>query len=798
MSRNDLSPSILIVFGATGDLMARKVVPSLFYLFGKGRLPERLCVAGFGRREWADEHLQAHVMSILAERMPHASRHDVELFVERFRYQRGTFDDAAAYEGLGARLREIEDEWGACANKLFYLAVPPDNCETIFRRLAASGLTDACGELEGWTRVLVEKPFGDDLETARALDTLLGSLFREEQVYRIDHYLAKEMLQGIMNFRFTNNLFETEWNRSAIERIELTLLEEIGVEKRGAFYDRVGALRDVGQNHLLQMLALVTMEQPATSSPHDIREARADLIDSLRSPTPGEAARDTFRAQYAGYRGIAGVALDSDTETYFRIRTRLTGPRWAGVPVTMESGKRTGPACKRIVVTFRHPQRCLCDAHLHLTNRVVFTLEPADRIEIVFYAKKPGFDVEVEERSFSFFLYEKTEKAQYVEEYGRLLYDAFRGDQTLFVSTREVDAGWRFIDGIVDAWEAGFVPLETYEPDSVEVVERAAARVGCSPSPGSVGVAGLGLLGAGLARNLMESGWRVVGWNRTASTASEMAHEGLEPAATLPDLVAALDPPRVVWVMVPAGAAVDDVLFGPEGEDGIRSGGLAAALAPGDTVIDAGNSRFSDATGRAARLAETGVRFIDCGTSGGPSGARWGATLMIGGDRAVFEELESMFADVATAGGYRFFEGHGAGHFVKMVHNGIEYGMMQAIAEGFTVLRNARYELDLEQVADLYQHRSVIESRLVGWLRDAFVRFGDDLDGVSGVVGQSGEAAWTIETARELGIHVPVIVKALDFRTRSAEAPDYTGKVLTALREMFGGHGVGPDGRPRV
>lgn len=803
MPANDLAPSILVVFGATGDLMSRKVVPSLYYLFGKGKLPEQLCVVGFGRRDWADEHLHTHVRAILAERMPHALPDDVDLFVDRFRYHRGTFDDDGSYGGLKSRLQEIEGEWGVCSNKLFYLAVPPDNYETIFRRLASNGLTDACSDLAGWTRVLVEKPFGDDLDTARGLDTLLGSLFREEQIYRIDHYLAKEMLQGIMNFRFTNNLFETEWNRSAIESIAITLLEDIGVEKRGAFYDGVGALRDVGQNHLLQMLALVTMEQPVSSSPHDIREARAELIDSLPLMMPGEVARDTFRAQHMGYRDIPGVSPDSVTETYFKIRTRMSGPRWAGVPVTMESGKRMGPACKRIVVAFRHPHPCLCDNSLHVMNQVVFTLEPDDRIEIVFWAKRPGFDSRVEERRFSFFLYEKAEKAQYVEEYGRLLFDAFRGDQSLFVSTREVDAGWRFIDPIIEGWGEGVAPLEFYEPGSPGIVERADEFLAQGTVRGATGVVGLGKMGAGLARNLMDNGWSVLGWNRTEATARAMEAEGLVAAATLADVVAGLQPPRVIWLMVPAGAPVDEVLFGPaegsgevtDGDGG--SGGLAALLAPGDTVIDAGNSHFRDAERRAERLAESGVHFVDCGTSGGPAGARHGATLMVGGDREDFDAIEPMLADVAAPGGYRFFEGHGAGHFVKMVHNGIEYGMMQAIAEGFGVLHDAPFDLDLEHVADLYQHRSVIESRLVGWLADAYGEYGDDLEGVSGVVGHSGEGAWTVEIAREMGIELPVIEESLEFRKRSADQPGYVGRVLTALRDAFGGHGLGPGGGPR-
>ena len=778
------TPTMLTVFGATGDLMARKIVPALFYLGGKGVLPEQLAVVGFSRRDWSDDDLRSHARAILTERFPDALETDIEDFLERFTYVRGSFEDEGAYEALAAHLQRIDDGWGLCANKLFYLAVPPEHYRTILGRLAASGLTDACSDLEGWTRVLVEKPFGDDERTSQELDEFLGSLFNEEQIYRIDHYLAKEMLQGIINFRFTNNLFETSWDRNAIESIEISLLESIGVEKRGRFYDGVGALRDVGQNHLLQMLALVTMDQPFSRGAAAIREARSNLVRSLRPPTAEEVAHASFRAQYEGYRAIEGVDPDSDTETYFRLRFEMVGRRWAGVPVTFQAGKRLGEPCKEIVVTFRHPHPCLCDRWQHYQNRVTFRLEPTESIEIEFWAKRPGFEHEVERRTFDFFLYEKEEKAQYVEEYAKLLLDAIDGDQTLFVSTEEVAAMWAFIDPIFRAWHEGAVPLESYEPDSAEVVKRAAEVVAQPAARGSVGVVGLGKMGAGIALNLAEHGWRVVAYNRSPAKVDAVVDQNgtIEGAYTLRELVAALEPPRTVWLMLTAGKPVDQLLFG--------EGGLAELLEPGDVVIDGGNSYYRDATGRAKRLAEQGIGFMDCGTSGGPGGARSGACLMIGGEREDFERLESLYADIALPDAYRFFDGHGAGHFVKMVHNGIEYGMMQAIAEGFQIMRLAEYDLDLSAVADVYQHGSVIESRLVGWLGEAFELHGEALEGVSGMVGHTGEGEWTVLTAEEMGLEARVIRGALEFRKESERDPTYAGQVLSALRNRFGGHAM--------
>jgi 6-phosphogluconate dehydrogenase len=542
----------------------------------------------------------------------------------------------------------------------------------------------------------------------------------------------------------------------------------------------------VGQNHLLQMLALIAMEQPSDLTADSVRAERARFLERLSAPSDDEIAARSFRAQYEGFRDIAGVAPDSETETYFRLLYTLHGGRWGGVPVTMESGKRMGPALKQITVTFRAPDACLCDTAEPAAreNSVTFQLEPEESIKIQFWAKKPGFDNELESREFTFFLYEKEEKVQYVEEYAKLLLDAIAGDQTLFVATNEIDAMWRFTDPFTRVWASGAVPLETYAPDTIEVLERARAKVDApAAARKEIGVVGLGKMGAGLARNLLDHGWRVVGYNRTHSVAEEMAAEGLEPAESLAELVAALAPPRTVWLMVPAGAPVDDVLFGKSG--------LLESLEPGDTVIDGGNSRFSDTQRRAPLVTESGVQFLDVGTSGGPGGARNGACLMIGGEWADFECHEQLWRDTSVRDGYRFFESHGAGHFVKMVHNGIEYGMMQAIAEGFSLMRASDLDIDLDRASEIYNRGSVIESRLIAWLEEAFDLYGQNLTGVSGSVAHTGEGAWTVETAEGLGVEVRVIADALEFRRRSVDAPSYTGQVLSALRNRFGGHAVG-------
>ncbi len=782
------APTILVVFGATGDLMERKIGPALHYLRARAQLPPRFRCVGMARRDIGDANFRESVReSVRTHSAGTPDAAELDGFAEMFSYSQGQFDDPVGYGALVDVLNGIDDEWGVCANKLFYLAVPPKHYRTILEHLAGSGLTAACGGEGGWTRVLVEKPFGKDVTTSRELDELLGTLFDESQIYRIDHYLAKEMLQGIMSFRFSNNLLEPVWDARGVERIEIDLLETLDAEGRGAFYDGVGALRDVGQNHLLQMLALVTMAQPLSA---DAPAIRAERVSALRALVPMKAdeVRDrTFRAQYEGFRDVEGVAPDSDTETYFEVTTTLDSPAWAGVPVVLRGGKGLGTVSKQVTVTLRHPSPCLCEPGPHISNKVIFRIEPTESISISFRAKKPGFANVLEEREFDFFLHEKEEKAQYVEEYAKLLADAIEGDQRLFVSTREVRAMWEFIDPIVAEWARGDLPLAHYVLGSDDVLGAGESAVAAGPPLGAearskreIGVVGLGRMGAGIARNLLGHGWRVVGFNRTPGVAARMSGYGLEPVGSLAELVGALTPPRTVWLMVPAGAPVDAMLFGPEG--------LAGLLAPGDTVIDGGNSCFSDDPGRASRLAEEGIRFLDVGTSGGPDGAATGACLMVGGDRTDFDRLRPLWEDLSVKDGFRFFAGHGGGHFVKMVHNGIEYGMMQAIAEGFTVMHASEYSLDLTDAADVFNHGSVIESRLVAWLTSALRLHGEDLEGVSGTVGQTGEGSWTVEEAHRLGVQVRVIEGALEFRRESQQDPDWTGKVLSGLREQFGRH----------
>ena len=293
-----------------------------------------------------------------------------------------------------------------------------------------------------------------------------------------------------------------------------------------------------------------------------------------------------------------------------------------------------------------------------------------------------------------------------------------------------------------------------------------------------LGYIGLGKMGLNMVLRLLEKGYDVLVYDENKEVISEMGSRGAVATSRVSDLVTKVASARTIWLMVPH-TAIDAVL-----------NELMPSLQKGDTVIDGGNSFYKDSMRRAKELKAKGVNFLDVGISGGPSGAREGACLMVGGSEEIYKQYEQLFKDLAADQGYGYMGVSGAGHFVKMVHNGIEYGMMQALAEGFAIMKESDFKLDLEKISDLYNHKSVIESRLVGWLKDAFAEYGRELDGVSGSVGHTGEAAWTIEAAKELDVPVSVIERALEFRRESEKNPSYTGKILSALRNQFGGHDI--------
>ena len=444
-------PTVFVILGVTGDLVKKKILRALYHLYRKNRLPKKFLVYGFSRREFDDQMLRNYLHEIMKNNnFKEPAKYD--LFLNAFHYVKGDFLQIDAYSELAKTLGNVDGEWKICSNKLFYLAVPPSAYSSIITNLHNSGLTVPCSPEEGWTRVILEKPFGTDLKTAIDLDTQLGKLFKEEQIYRVDHYLAKETVKNILVFRFSNTFLTPAWNKKYIEKIEVKLLEKIDIAGRGAFYDKVGALRDVGQNHMLQLLGLFIMDNPNKFTAEDIKKKRSEALASLQIMKEEEVVVNTSRAQYEGYKSEKGVFDNSKTETWFRIEARSNLPDFEGVPLVLESGKSRECDKTEVVVTFRETPLCLYEIENEQKNTFHYHIRPDEKITMKFFAKKPGYKTEIAEHELGFDYKKAYSKDLFVDDYESLLFDIIHGDQTIFVSTKEILSEWRFIEPILKSW----------------------------------------------------------------------------------------------------------------------------------------------------------------------------------------------------------------------------------------------------------------------------------------------------------------------------------------------------------
>lgn len=460
-------PTIMVLFGVTGDLAKRKVLPALFDLYLQKHLPKDFALIGFSRRPLAkkknednDDGIRRYVRSIIAKKGHRYKKKDIDQFLQMIHYQAGDFTKVEDLGDLAEHLVRIEDRFGRCTNKLFHLAVPPKYYKQLFKNLAQTGLTLPCSDTTGWARVLVEKPFGSDIKSAISLDTLLSSLFKEEQIFRIDHYLGKEMVQDILMFRFANTIFEPLWNKDYIERVELTINEDIDVQERGAFYDGIGALRDVGANHALQMFSLVAMERPVQFDSHAIREARARAVSHILPISKKQIPKQTFRAQYVGYHDTKRVFLGSDTETYFHVTLFSNDVRWTGVPFVIQGGKALDKKQTEIRIIFKKGTSLLDTSEYQ--NELRFCIQPCQEIRMRFATKVPGFTYNVKQEDFVFSQMSK-ESGVHPDAYEKVLFDCIRGDQTMFASSEEVVNAWKVITPIVKAWKKDYTPLVKYK-----------------------------------------------------------------------------------------------------------------------------------------------------------------------------------------------------------------------------------------------------------------------------------------------------------------------------------------------
>jgi glucose-6-phosphate 1-dehydrogenase len=447
----------LVVYGATGDLAARKLFPALFALHRGGQLDDWSLI-GFARRPWTDDDFRAAVdQSLDADGAEKAGRAE---FLGRCRYLAADFGDPAGYARLAAAVapeREL----------IHYLATPPERYAEIVGAIGAAGLA----KRPAATRIVVEKPFGRDGAEAARLNACLAERFDEDSVFRIDHYLGKETVQNIAVFRFGNGMFEPVWNNRYVESVEITVAETVGVETRAAYYERSGALRDMVQNHLLQLLALVAMEPPSTMAAGAIHDEKVKVLRALRPIVGAAAAAATVRGRYASgwldgaavpaYRDEPGVAADSGTETYAALAVRIDSWRWAGVPFLLRTGKRLPRRLSEIAVRFKKPPLALFPAGWTGGNQLVFRIQPEEGLTLYLNTKIPG----LADRSRAVamdFLYGTGFGTPSPEAYERLILDALVGDSTLYARRDEVQAGWDFIDPIRAAWDEGLVELEEY------------------------------------------------------------------------------------------------------------------------------------------------------------------------------------------------------------------------------------------------------------------------------------------------------------------------------------------------
>ncbi len=458
-------PCALVIFGASGDLTRRKLVPALLNLRRNGLLPNGFAVIGVSRKPMSDEEFGRQ----LREDMKRAGADDVPdeewaAFTSRLRYVPGDFVDAATHQRLAAVLSEVETAQGTKGNALFYLATPPDAFAPVIQQLGAAGLVKETPST--WRRVVIEKPFGRDLDSARALNADILAVLRERQIYRIDHYLGKETVQNILVFRFANGIFEPIWNRRYIDHVQITVAESIGIEGRGSYYESAGALRDMVQNHILQLLALVAMEPPVSLVADRVRDERVKVLEAIRPMTPEQVLERTVRGQYgdgfvggekvAGYRQEPNVNEASSVETFAAMKLYLENWRWAGVPFYLRTGKRLPVRDTEIVIQFRRPPLLFfpetavgqVDA-----NRLILQIQPDEGMQLEIKAKRPAPTLKLDtvRLDFSYADFGPTGPAT---GYERLLYDAMVGDSTLFHRSDMVDAAWRVVTPVLDVWSS--------------------------------------------------------------------------------------------------------------------------------------------------------------------------------------------------------------------------------------------------------------------------------------------------------------------------------------------------------
>jgi len=458
-------PTTLVIFGASGDLTQRKLLPALFNLFRKNRLPDNWHIVGVARRPWSDDDLRSVARAGIDQfAANHFTPEEWDPFAARLSFYQAALTEGSEFTQLAWALTALEN---GPANRLYYLATPPDLYASIVTGLGQAGMTT---EAEGWRRVVIEKPFGNDLPSAQALNQSIHQVLKEEQIYRIDHYLGKETVQNVLVFRFANAIFEPVWNRNYIDHVQITVAENVGVEHRAGYYDQVGVVRDMFQNHLLQLLTLIALEPPPSFNADAVRNERVKVLSAVRPIPADQVGQHTVRGQYRGYRDEPGVRSDSQTATYAAIRFFIDNWRWQGVPFYLRSGKRLSEKSTEITIQFRCPPHMMFqrDPEECMTpNVLTLCIQPDEGIHLRFEAKVPDTAVDMRSVNMEFHYKDSFGASSIPEAYERLIFDALHGDASLFTRADQIELSWQIMDPVLAGWEAPAAPpLAVYEPES--------------------------------------------------------------------------------------------------------------------------------------------------------------------------------------------------------------------------------------------------------------------------------------------------------------------------------------------